>query len=52
MSEKKKEKQASETSFVDFIDKLIVNFSNRFDSFRFGSVSIGMHGEQKGLYRG
>ncbi len=28
--------QRDVSSFVDFIDKLIVNFSNRFDSFRFG----------------
>lgn len=28
--------QRDASSFVDFIDKLIVNFSNRFDSFRFG----------------
>ena len=28
--------QRDVSSFVDFIDKLIVNFSNRFDSFSFG----------------
>jgi len=30
------ERERDASSFVDFIDKLIVNFSNRFDSFRFG----------------